>query len=257
MTLLHEMLTYKRPSRSKTEEVFIDKFIKSGRTFSEDEFGNVYIIVGESSTLFSCHTDTVHRTEGVQNIIVDEMFTIVYKDDKEILGADNTAGVWIMLKLIDNNIPGVYVFHKDEEIGGGGSRWIAKNRPEQIANITKAIAFDRKGQNEVITHQFMGRCCSDVFGNALADAIGLNYAISDQGIFTDTANYVDFIPECTNISVGYENEHTPSEFLDYGFLVDNLMHRLLLVNFEELPVERDITKMEIEDIDYSQLNNWM
>lgn len=257
MTLLLEMLTYKRPSRSKTEELFIDKFIKSGRTFSEDDYGNVYIIVGKSSTLFSCHTDTVHKVEGIQNIIVDESFGVIYKDDKEVLGADNTAGIWIMLKLIDNNIPGVYVFHKDEEIGGGGSRWIAKNKPEYIASITKAIAFDRKGQDEIITHQYNGRCCSDNFGNALASAIGLNYTISDQGIFTDTANYVDFIPECTNISVGYENEHTPSEFLNYGFLVDNLMKRLLLVNFEDLPVERDITKKEIEDIDYTYLNNWI
>ena len=105
------MLTYKRPSRSKTEELFIDKFIKSGRTFSEDDYGNVYIIVGKSSTLFSCHTDTVHKVEGIQNIIVDESFGVIYKDDKEVLGADNTAGIWIMLKLIDNNIPGVYVFH--------------------------------------------------------------------------------------------------------------------------------------------------
>ena len=257
MTLLQEMLTYKRPSRSKTEEVFIDKFIKSGRTFSEDEFGNVFIIIGESTTLFSCHTDTVHRSEGIQNIIVDESFGVIYKDDKEVLGADNTAGIWIMLKLIDNNIPGVYVFHKDEEIGGGGSRWIAKNRPEQIANVTKAIAFDRKGQNEVITHQFMGRCCSDIFGTALASAIGLNYAISDKGLFTDTANYTSFIPECTNISVGYENEHTPSEFLDYGFLVDNLMGRLLTINFEDLPVERNILIDEVEEIDYNNFNNWL
>ena len=34
--------------------------------------------------------------------------------------------------------------------------------------------------------------------------IFLLYATDPTGIFTDTANFVDIIPECTNISCGYE-----------------------------------------------------
>jgi hypothetical protein len=33
----------------------------------------------------------------------------------------------------------------------------------------------------------------------------------DGGLFTDTANYTRLIPECTNISVGYEGAHTVLE----------------------------------------------
>ena len=32
------------------------------------------------------------------------------------------------------------------------------------------------------------------------------------GSFTDTANYTDIIPECTNLSCGYYNAHTQSEY---------------------------------------------
>jgi hypothetical protein len=142
----------------------------------------------------------------------------------------------------------LYVFHKDEEIGGLGSSWISKVRPKYVENITKAVAFDRRGQNEVITHQYMGRCCSDTFGNSLAKFIGLNYTISEEGIFTDTANYINFINECTNISVGYENEHTKNEYLDYNFLVNRLMPSLIEVPWNELPIERDFNdKVEIYD----------
>lgn len=233
---LKEMLTYCRPARSNTETEFIDNFIKHNRNAQEDAFGNVYIIVGESDTLFSCHTDTVHSKEGRQEVIDDQVFGIFSKKDGEVLGADDTAGIWIMLNMIDNNIPGVYIFHKDEEIGGLGSAWIAKNKPDYIKGINKAIAFDRRGQDEVITHQFMGRCCSDIFGNALAEEIGVGYRTSPLGIFTDTAQYTSFIIECTNISVGYENEHTPHEYLDYTFLCDILMPKLLKVDYETLPV---------------------
>lgn len=243
--LLKEMLTYRRPSRSNTEKEFINKFIKPIKNMKEDHHGNVYLSLGNSDTLFSCHTDTVHRKEGIQGYVDDTVFGVIYKDDGEILGADNTAGVWIMLSLIAHNIPGLYLFHKDEEIGGLGSSWIAKTRPQYIENITKAIAFDRKGQHEVITHQYMGRCCSDTFGNSLAKFIGLDYTISDEGIFTDTANYTNFINECTNISVGYENEHTKNEYLDYNFLVNKLMPSLLEVPWDDLPIEREFnTKNE-------------
>ena len=62
--LLQEMLLYKRPARSNTEQEFISRFIKKNRQWTEDYYGNLYIKVGESSTLFSCHTDTVHKKEG-------------------------------------------------------------------------------------------------------------------------------------------------------------------------------------------------
>jgi len=33
-------------------------------------------------------------------------------------------------------------------------------------------------------------------------------------VYTDTAEFTDIIPECTNRSVGYAREHTQEESLD-------------------------------------------
>jgi hypothetical protein len=38
------------------------------------------------------------------------------------LGADCTTGVWLILEMIKANVPGVYVIHSDEEVGGKGAR---------------------------------------------------------------------------------------------------------------------------------------
>ena len=61
---------------------------------------------------------------------------------------------------------------------------------------------------------------------------------SDAGVYTDTAEFTDIISECTNISVGYLNEHRKEETL-------NLPHYLALasavvaIDWEELPTYRD------------------
>ena len=61
---------------------------------------------------------------------------------------------------------------------------------------------------------------------------------SDRGVFTDTANFVSIIPECTNISCGYANEHVNMECQDLHHL-ERLGEAVLLVDWEALPTKRD------------------
>jgi len=53
-----------------------------------------------------------------------------------------------------------------------GSKFIAKRTPALLTGIDYAIALDRKGSRDVITHQF-GRCCSDAFAKSLAQGAEL------------------------------------------------------------------------------------
>jgi hypothetical protein len=86
----------------------------------------------------------------------------------------------------------------------------------------------------VITHQMCGRCCSDEFAKALCDQLGMRHEPCDGGTFTDSANYVDLIPECTNISAGYLNEHTRHETLNQRYL-SQLLDAMCQVDWEGLP----------------------
>jgi hypothetical protein len=61
------------------------------------------------------------------------------------------------------------------------------------------------------------------FGDALCDELnksGMSYIKDDGGVYTDSAEFVDYIPECTNISVGYYSEHTVNEKQDINHLID-------------------------------------
>jgi len=239
-TLLYGLLTYKRPANSQSERDFINTFLSFEGTF-RDEFGNIHYSQGESRTLFSCHTDTVHNGVGKQTVYIDPQTGTAFGTGNDVLGADDGAGVYVMLRLIDAGVPGYYIFHREEEIGGNGSRWIADN--VDLSDFDRAIAFDRAGTRSVITHQGFTRCCSDEFALELAVALGGEFMPDDTGTFTDTANYDQVIPECTNISVGYKFAHSKKEELDVDFL-DDLVDTLINLDFESLCTVRDPSVLE-------------
>ena len=245
---LHAMLTYKRPHDSVSEEEFNREFLFKDyevRVLGDFTDPAAYVIEvggGSSRTMFSCHVDTVHRSTGRQRVKFDPAKLVYCKTDNEPLGADDTAGCWLLLEMIDAGVPGTYVFHRGEERGGIGSSFIADKHVSFLKLFDRAVAFDRRGSCDVITHQGAGRCASDTFAQALADAFNEDgesmYAPSDMGIFTDTANYTSVIPECTNISCGYMHEHTAAETLHLPTLFalrDNCLH----IDWESLPTERD------------------
>jgi hypothetical protein len=213
----------------------------------EDEFGNLFIKIGESDVMFTSHLDTatsalsevVHVIDGVN----------IKTDGKSILGADDKAGVTIMLHMIENNIPGLYYFFLGEEVGCVGSRKVAsKYKEEKIEGINKVISFDRRGTTSIITFQSGSRCCSDKFGDELSKQLNsanetFSYKNDTTGLLTDSIQFVRLYPECTNISVGYQNEHTFSEVQNIEHL-EKLAEACLKVDWNNLPVERDPSKTE-------------
>jgi hypothetical protein len=264
---LLSILTYKRPHQSSSEQAFIERFIEplaehpNVIEYMKDEVGNVYVTTSFSAkTLFTAHVDTVHSTEGIQRITYDANLNLVYIDQESAkstncLGADDSAGMWIMMRLIDAGIGGTFAFFRGEERGGIGSSHAAQHQQGYFKDFDRAIAFDRRGQTSVITHQGMGRCCSDQFGAALAGQINLTGHVTtmrpdNTGVFTDTANLTDLIGECTNVSCGYEAEHSPNETLDVEFLF-KLVDALLLVDFESLPTVRKPGERDPDDYSYS------
>lgn len=231
------MLMYRRPYGSAAEQAFVDRFVAPLGT-TPDAFGNHWLTIGKSPILWSSHTDTVHSQGGPQRITLGDG-TVCAPKGSNCLGADCTTGVWLMRHMILARIPGTYIFHRGEEVGGLGSAWIAEHSPGLLAGLQFAIAFDRKGYDEVITHQAMDRTASDEFAQSLSAVLApLPYKPSAKGVFTDTAVYEHLIPECTNISVGYFNQHTKSEYQDVRFAAA-LLDRLISADWSRLTCSRD------------------
>jgi len=235
MQKLQAMLTYCRPHGSEGERQFVERFIMPYKPHPiENDKSEVLawcVQVGEvkdAPVLWCSHVDTVHNDKALvtQKIVYDETCGMIYKDDKQMpLGADDGAGVWLMLEMLDAKIKGTYLFHRGEERGGIGSSQIAMHHRTFLQQFKWAIAFDRRGTGDIITEQFTGETASVAFAEAFAERLNscsngmLDYKPCPNGIFTDTANYAEIIPECTNVSVGYDNEHSPGETLDTWHLL--------------------------------------
>jgi hypothetical protein len=250
---LWNMLRVRRPAGSKSERRFIRDFLHP-LGLNEDGGGNLWKRIGDDPIMWSCHTDTVHKDGGEQKIqMKDGFISIARSGASNCLGADDGAGIWLMREMILAERPGLYIFHREEEHGGVGSRYLTKNEKEIVSGIQAAIAFDRRGTTNVITHQAGGRCCSDDFGKSLAralnqDGLALNYETCPDGIFTDTANYTDLIGECTNVSVGYYGEHTSTECLSYGHIL-SLRQALMNVRLDQLVVSRKPGEFDPDDLE--------
>jgi len=235
MERLFEMLSYKRPMDSTTEALFIERFL-GPLGVEVDEAGNIFKRIGDSDVLWSSHTDTVHATEGMQVLnVTDNRVSLAEDSPSNCLGADCGTGVFIMTEMIKANKPGLYVFHRGEEHGAHGSRHIAKTKT-LLEGINMAIAFDRYGQNSIITYQG-GRCASEKFASSIHDQI--KYLSADSGgVFTDTANYTDLVPECTNLSVGYMHHHQRTEYQDLKYL-QTFLDSIIALDTTKLVIDRD------------------
>ena len=247
---LFSILNMRRPHG--TEDITASRFLAHyNPTIYRDAKGDpmTFSITTDpaSTTLFSAHLDTVHRTAGERKVKYDPNTGMVTSPDGTPLGADDGAGVWLLLELIDAGVPGTYIFTVGEECGGIGAKWMAANEAEFLSGFDRAVAFDRRGTSSVITSQYMGQCCSDDFAEALSNE--LNHWLPDDhafmlpddtGVYTDTAEYTELIHECTNISVGYQHEHSAQESLDVTFLAA-LRDACILVGWDNLPTERDLT----------------
>lgn len=263
MHVLHNALSIKRPHKGIGVHKFmlfiVDTLPKPLLHHARfDKCGNLHVDArgGASKTLFVAHVDTVHRQDG-KNKIKKNKHSWHAKGD--VLGADDGAGVAMLLHMMCAGIKGYYVFTQGEEKGGIGATFIRDNDKDLLKQFDRAIAFDRRGIDSVITHQGWGRCCSDAFGNALCLELGkandnLMHLNDDTGVYTDTAEFVDYIPECTNISIGYDHEHSQQESLNLVYF-QQLANAVLLVDWEALPTERDPTQPDPLDR-YNKYADW-
>lgn len=245
---LSELLRYRRPEGSMTQRIFCEKFLEPVMGLP-DEFGNylhtIYNKDGSFPNLcFTAHHDTVHNAEGIQALTFNQM--IVTTTNSNCLGADCTTGVWLILGMIEYNVPGHYVIHAGEEIGCVGSSALVKSNPDWLKKIDAVISFDRKGCTSIITHQLGTRTASENFAHSFSRALNMPDLQPDStGAYTDSNEYAHVVSECTNISVGYYGQHTKAESQDMDFAY-NLLEALVSADWDELVFERDASLYEVE-----------
>ena len=192
------------------------------------------------------HIDSVHygSDETHQDVVLNNgIWTLAESSQHSgnCLGADDAAGVAIILELLTRRaINARFIIHRGEECGTVGASAIQGHA--SVAGINWAISLDRKGTGDVVRTQRRSPTASHKFtewvAERLASEMDSPWRVVD-GVFTDSAEYASSVQECTNLSVGYFDQHSAYESLDEGF-VERLVEALPNVGWEHAPLDRDL-----------------
>lgn len=240
------LLSHPRPtSDAKWLTKWFSRYLPANLQPTPDTYGNFHLTLGDSSSvMFMAHTDTVDtKAEGRKALVTDKSHSYLALDtsikfnDGYVLGADDGAGCEILCAMAEAGISGHYIWTANEERGCLGTRWMLKHTPEVFNGITHAISFDRKGTQDIITHQCGQRCCSQIFAEMLGVSLGLTP--SNQGAFTDTETLTHVVPECTNVAIGYAQAHSSNEILDLVYLEKLIGKLVAYQGWELLPQVRE------------------
>ena len=179
-----------------------------------DEFDNIIAIKGKPLHCFCCHTDDVQDYDN-RKLFYHE--NIVFGMDLSAnsqcgIGGDDKCGIHICLKLLEtcNNI--MCVFFADEETGGNGSQRMER---AYFGECRYIIELDRKGSRDAV--YISG-------GKALAPKEFIinshGFKPCPNGVFTDLNNLTDVGVPMLNLSCGFYNAHTDTEYVDTAVMLN-------------------------------------
>jgi hypothetical protein len=195
--------------------------------------GHNYIVTNVAppgSPLICVHIDTKNAvTDSVTTKCKNGVISLASKH--QCLGADDRAGVYIALKLINHfagsGFPYDFAFFDKEESGGIGSDAFARVTEAEYQCFIGLDRASRGGKQNIATYGYDNDVLLDIAYEHF------KYEIQ-SGTFTDCSNLSSYFPDtpCFNLSIGYEHEHSPKETLNLA-----LMHQTLeLLKTFRLPV---------------------
>lgn len=201
--------------------------------FECDDNGNIYCLNYKNEPLLSAHTDCVGTPESGSYVKFIDIYP--YGDDEIMkgignIGGDDKCGVFLILLYLLSKRPINAVFSICEEIGGlDGIKHllpIIKDN-EVFKSIPYCIVLDRKNPGDIICNK--NDYGSKEFEDALA-AIGKKYGYNPVvGGCSDMNTIKDYMNGC-NLSVGYFNPHSTTEFVSISALFNtwNYLQDLIL-----------------------------
>ena len=189
------------------------------------------VAIGEVPIALVAHMDTVFKTP-VSTLYYDQEKTTLWSPDG--LGADDRAGVFAIIKILQAGYKPSIILTTDEEKGGlGASQPALKKCP--IEGLKYMIELDRRGVNDCVFY--------DCYNEEFIDYIQAFGFLEQWGSFSDISFLMDAWKICgVNLSVGYMNEHSVCETL-------NVSHLFKTIEKVKTMLEEDY----IPDFEYKEL----
>lgn len=175
---------------------------------------------GEINIGLVAHLDTVFCAPP-EYIFHDPDECVIWSPDG--LGADDRAGVEAILEILDAGLRPHIIFCLGEECGGVGAQKLAKDFRPQLNYL---IEIDRAGVNDCVFYS-----CDNRDFVQYVEQFGFK---EQMGSFSDIT-FLAPVWGCAavNLSTGYFNEHSHTEYLDYSILECTICKIIAMLSDDE------------------------
>lgn len=199
MKLLKNLMSMKEDALHKVLHNYLRKKYK--KVIIYDDF---LIAEGDIPIGLVAHLDTVHKNLPT-HFFYDQKENVLWSPQG--LGADDRAGVYAIIKIIESGYRPHIIFCKKEEVGGKGAQALIEKFSDCPFKYLKfLIELDRSGKNDCVFYE-----CSNEDFTKFIESFGFK---EDLGSFSDISIIAPaWRVAAVNLSIGYYFEHSKAEFL--------------------------------------------
>lgn len=199
------------------------KYLK--KKYKKVEVTNDYIVAhGRIPIALVAHMDTVFK-EPPKEFFYDTTKNVMWSP--EGLGADDRAGVFAILSIIESGLRPHIIFTTDEEVGGIGAMRLA-DAGNPFKDLRYMIQLDRRGTSDCVFYD-----CDNPEFEVYVEEFGFQTA---WGSFSDIS---ELCPEWgiagVNLSIGYQDEHSYTERLYVAPLLSTIGKVKKMLSEKDIP----------------------
>jgi hypothetical protein len=211
-----------KPAEIKSIEQFFqlsqENLLKAMGRYLKSKYETIYITkdyvvaVGDIPVALVAHLDTVF-SRVPEDIFYDKQKNVMWSPDG--LGADDRAGVYAIVQLLKQGFRPTIIFTTDEERGALGADKLIQDHPTAPTELKYIIELDRRGNNDCVFYD-----CENFSFEEYVENFGF---VTAYGTFSDISVICPAWKVAgVNLSIGYRNEHSYSEVLYVGNMIDTI-----------------------------------
>lgn len=248
LRLLEQILSMREMSLIQTLPRILERFYDEDSIHATKDY--IYV-TGDIPITLIAHLDTVHPVPP-KNIYHDVKKQILWSP--EGLGADDRAGVFSIINIVNDGYRPSIIFTTKEETGGHGAFALTKDYPNPLVPTNFLVELDRQGTDDAVYYD-----CGNREFERFISSFGF---VTDIGSFSDIAIIgFEWDIAAVNLSIGYFNEHTKAEYLCYYDMMHTIQRvQYILENHDVGPFSYDMITYNqnfnypVDDIDVSGMN---
>ena len=233
-TLLEQLVSITQGTMQKTMQAYLQSKYKN--VIATEKY---IVAIGDIPIALVAHMDTVFKYP-VDNMYYDSQKGVVWSP--EGLGADDRAGIFAIIKIIQAGLRPAIILTTDEESGGIGASALAELTCP-IPDLKYMIQLDRRGTNDCVFY--------DCYNPDFVEYVESFGFVERWGTFSDISVLMPAWKICgVNLSVGYEDEHSVSETLHIKALYNTIAKVRKMLGVKEIPT------FKYEELKSNWYNSW-